>query len=130
MARTQATTDKTRFEDALKRLEGVVERLEEGEIPLEEALRLFEEGVKLSRLCHQRLDEAEKRVDQAYTDAVSSLETARKATVLAGLVTATALLVGLLAAWFAAQNGGRHRDENLPARLIMAWTPRPRRPLP
>jgi hypothetical protein len=74
--------------------------------------------------------EAEKRVDQAYTDAVSALETARKATVLAGLVTATALLVGLLAAWFAAQNGGRHRDENLPARLIMSWTPRPRRPLP
>jgi hypothetical protein len=74
--------------------------------------------------------EAEKRVDQAYADAVSALETARKATVLGGLVTATALLVGLLAAWFAAQNGGRHRDENLPARLIMAWTPRPRRPLP
>jgi hypothetical protein len=74
--------------------------------------------------------EAEKRVDQAYADAVSALETARKATVLAGLVTATALLIGLLAAWFAAQNGGRHRDENLPARLIMAWTPRPRRPLP
>jgi hypothetical protein len=74
--------------------------------------------------------EAEKRVDQAYTDAVAALETARKATVLAGLVTATALLVGLLAAWFAAQNGGRHRDENLPARLIMSWTPRPRRPLP
>ena len=74
--------------------------------------------------------EAEKRVDQAYADAVSALDTARKATVLAGLVTATALLVGLLAAWFAAQNGGRHRDENLPARLIMSWTPRPRRPLP
>lgn len=74
--------------------------------------------------------EAEKRVDQAYADAVSALETARKATVLAGLVTATALLVGLLAAWFAAQNGARHRDENVPARLIMAWTPRPRRPLP
>jgi hypothetical protein len=74
--------------------------------------------------------EAEKRVDQAYADAVSALETTRKATVLAGLVTATALLVGLLAAWFAAQNGGRHRDENLPARLIMAWTPRQRRPLP
>jgi hypothetical protein len=73
--------------------------------------------------------EAEKRVDQAYADAVSALDTARKATVLAGLVTATALLVGLLAAWFAAQNGGRHRDENVPARLIMEWTPRPRRPL-
>ncbi len=68
MARTQATSDKTRFEEALKRLEGVVERLEEGEIPLEEALRLFEEGVKLSRLCHQRLDEAEKRIELLTRD--------------------------------------------------------------
>jgi hypothetical protein len=71
--------------------------------------------------------EAEQRVDQAYKDAQAAVETARKATVLAGLVTASALLIGLLAAWFAAQNGGRHRDENLPVRLIMAWTPRARR---
>ena len=68
MARPAAAADKTRFEDALKRLEGVVERLEEGEIPLEEALRLFEEGVKLSRLCHQKLDEAEKRIELLTRD--------------------------------------------------------------
>lgn len=74
--------------------------------------------------------EAEKRVDQAYSDAVSAVETARKATVLGGLVTATALLVGLLAAWFAAQNGGRHRDEKLPARLVMSIQPVRRTPLP
>lgn len=75
--------------------------------------------------------DAEKRVDQAYKDAVSALDTARKATVLGGLVTATALLVGLLAAWFAAQNGGRHRDEKVPARLVMSFSPNVRRsPLP
>jgi hypothetical protein len=74
--------------------------------------------------------EAEQRVDQAYRDAVSAIETARKAAVLAGLATATALLVGLLAAWFAAQNGGRHRDENVPARLVLGWPPMRRAPLP
>jgi hypothetical protein len=75
--------------------------------------------------------EAEQRVDQAYKDAVAALDTARKATVLAGLVTATAMLVGLLAAWFAAQNGGRHRDANVPARLVFSLTPGVRRaPLP
>ena len=67
--------------------------------------------------------EAEKRVDQAYADAKEALETARKATVLSALGTVSALLVGLLAAWYAAQRGGHHRDNNIPARL--AWSRRP-----
>jgi tellurite resistance protein len=71
--------------------------------------------------------DAEKRVDQAYKDAVAAIETARKAAVLTGLATATALLVGLLAAWFAAQNGGRHRDENIPARFALTFAPPTRR---
>ena len=75
MARRPAATDKTRFEDALRRLEGVVERLEEGEIPLEEALKLFEEGVKLSRLCHQKLDEVEKRIELLTRDAEGKIRT-------------------------------------------------------
>jgi hypothetical protein len=66
--------------------------------------------------------EAEKRVDQAYAEAKQALETARKATVLSALGTVTALLVGLLAAWFAAQRGGHHRDHNIPPRLV--WSPR------
>jgi hypothetical protein len=66
--------------------------------------------------------EAERRVDQAYADAKEALETARQTAVLAALVTATALLVGLLAAWFAAQSGGRHRDENTPVRLLLAFS--------
>jgi hypothetical protein len=76
--------------------------------------------------------DAEQRVDQAYREAQAALETARKAAVLAGLVTATALLVGLLAAWYGAQNGGRHRDENVPPRLMLSGrldlrrTPTPR----
>jgi hypothetical protein len=69
------------------------------------------------------LAEAEKRVDQAYADARKALETARKAAVLSALGTVTALLVGLLAAWYAAQRGGHHRDNNIPARLV--WSRRP-----
>ncbi len=71
--------------------------------------------------------DAEKRVDQAYKDAVTAIENARKVAVLTGLATATALLVGLLAAWFAAQNGGRHRDENIPARFSLTFAPATRR---
>ena len=56
------------FEEALKRLEEIVEHLEKGEIPLEETLSLFEEGVKLSRFCRDKLDEAEKRVDVLLRD--------------------------------------------------------------
>jgi len=52
-----------RFEEALKELERIVERLEKGDLPLEDALTLFEEGVKLSRFCHKKLDEAQKKVE-------------------------------------------------------------------
>jgi len=67
--------------------------------------------------------EAEQRVDQAYKDALSAIETARQAAVLTGLATATALLVGLLAAWYAAQKGGHHRDNNVPARVTFSVSP-------
>jgi hypothetical protein len=61
--------------------------------------------------------EAEKRVDAAYADAVNTMEKARQRAVLAGLVTTTALLFGLVAAWYAAQRGGHHRDHNIPAKF-------------
>ncbi len=54
---------KERFEDALNKLEKIVSQLEEGDISLEESLKLFEEGIRLSRLCNQKLEEAEKRVE-------------------------------------------------------------------
>ncbi len=56
------------FEEAMKRLEEIVEQLEKGELPLEETLSLFEEGVKLSRFCREKLDEAEKRVEILLKD--------------------------------------------------------------
>lgn len=66
--------------------------------------------------------EAEKRVTDAYNATVDAIETARKATVAAGLITATALLMALAAAWYAAQRGGNHRDTNRPARFFTTGT--------
>ncbi|MBI2884368.1 MAG: exodeoxyribonuclease VII small subunit [Candidatus Methylomirabilis oxyfera] len=51
------------FEEALKQLEVIVSRLERGDLPLEEALSVFEEGVRLTKLCSARLGEAERRVN-------------------------------------------------------------------
>jgi exodeoxyribonuclease VII small subunit len=51
------------FEEALSRLEGIVGRLESGELALEEAVRLFEEGMTLSRFCGKKLDDAQRRVE-------------------------------------------------------------------
>lgn len=50
------------FDDSLKRLEAVVNRLEDGRIPLEEALDLYTEGVSLARVCHLALEDAEQRI--------------------------------------------------------------------
>ena len=57
------------FEAALKRLEEIVQRLERGELPLEESLSLYEEGIRLSRVCHTKLDEAEGRIELLLKDA-------------------------------------------------------------
>lgn len=51
------------FEEALKKLENVVAKLESGEIMLEESIRLFEEGMKLSSLCQKRLDDADRKIE-------------------------------------------------------------------
>ncbi len=51
------------FEEALKALEGIVARLESGEANLDESIRLFEEGMKLSAICQKRLDEADRRIE-------------------------------------------------------------------
>lgn len=51
------------FEKKLNRLEEIVNFMEGGKLPLEESLRLFEEGIKLSRLCQTQLNEAEQKVN-------------------------------------------------------------------
>ena len=55
--------EEVKFEDALASLESVVEKLERGELSLEESLAAFEEGIRLSRICSKRLEEAEKKVE-------------------------------------------------------------------
>ncbi len=57
------------FEAALKELEGIVKRLESGEAKLEESLGLFERGIKLSRFCSQKLEEAERKIELLVKDA-------------------------------------------------------------
>ena len=61
------------FEKALARLEGIVEELEKGELALEEALKLFEEGMKVSKFCNSRLDEAERKVEVLLKDNAGKL---------------------------------------------------------
>ena len=51
------------FESAIAELQTIVKRLEDGDLPLEKSLELFERGVQLSRFCHSKLEEAERRVE-------------------------------------------------------------------
>jgi exodeoxyribonuclease VII small subunit len=51
------------FEAAIAELESVVKKLEDGDLPLEQSLALYERGVQLSRFCHARLEDAERRIE-------------------------------------------------------------------
>ena len=62
-------TDEPTFEQALAQLEQIVQKLERGELPLEESLKLYEDGIRLSRLCHGKLEEAEGRIEMLLKDA-------------------------------------------------------------
>ncbi len=66
---------KDSFEKDLKRLEDIVAKMEEGDVPLDESMKLFEEGVKLSRLCSERLDKAEKKVEIITADKNGNITT-------------------------------------------------------
>ncbi|HEX8616231.1 MAG TPA: exodeoxyribonuclease VII small subunit [Thermoanaerobaculia bacterium] len=57
------------FEKSFQNLEKIVQRLEGEELPLDESLQLFEEGIRLSRFCHQRLEEVEKKIELILADA-------------------------------------------------------------
>jgi exodeoxyribonuclease VII small subunit len=64
-----------KFEDALQRLERIVDQLEAGHLGLEESLKVFEEGVGLARHCARCLDEAEKRIELLTRDESGVLKT-------------------------------------------------------
>ena len=63
-----------RFEKGMERLEGIIERLESGELALEEALKAFEEGVGLVRMLNEKLSEAEQRIEVLSRGEDGSLE--------------------------------------------------------
>jgi exodeoxyribonuclease VII small subunit len=62
MTQPAKTAKPESFEKNLERLDSIVQQLEDADLPLEKALHLYEEGMKLSDLCHQQLQEAEGRV--------------------------------------------------------------------
>ncbi len=61
------------FEASLAELEKIVAKLENGDLPLEESLELFEKGIKLSRECRERLSKAERRIEILVKDANGGL---------------------------------------------------------
>jgi exodeoxyribonuclease VII small subunit len=58
------TTEETSFEQAMEQLEVIVEKLEEGDVPLEKAISLYQEGMKLSTICNDKLKTVEKQLDE------------------------------------------------------------------
>jgi exodeoxyribonuclease VII small subunit len=57
-----------KFEDAMARLETIVSELEKGDLPLDQSLKIFEEGIKLSKTCLKMLDDAERKVEILIQD--------------------------------------------------------------
>jgi len=56
-------TPEPTFESAMEKLESIVSKLESGDVPLETAIELFQEGMSLSRLCGQKLEQVERRIE-------------------------------------------------------------------
>ncbi len=59
---------KQTFEQAIKQLEQIVQELESGDLPLEQAMKKFEDGIQLSKFCSKKLDETEKRITLLIQD--------------------------------------------------------------
>ncbi len=67
-------TDGQSFEASLKRLEAIVESLESGEVPLDQAMELYEEGIRLSKFCGEKLRATELRLKKLSKDADGQFE--------------------------------------------------------
>ena len=64
-----------KFEKAMKRLEQIVEELEKGELDIDKSLEIFEEGIKMSRVCSKKLNEAEAKIEKLTQDKKGELIT-------------------------------------------------------
>ncbi len=69
-----AAKEKKKFEDAVEELERVVEQLESGELSLEDSLTAFENGVRLVKLCNQKLTEVERKIELLVKDKDGKLQ--------------------------------------------------------
>ena len=65
-----------KFEESLKKLEKIVDDLEKGDLSLDEALKKYQEGIELSRLCAQRLENAKKKIEVLMKNKKSEFELA------------------------------------------------------
>ncbi|GLB58139.1 exodeoxyribonuclease VII small subunit [Cytobacillus sp. NCCP-133] len=59
---------KLSFEEAMEELEVIVEKLEEGDVPLEEAINIYKRGMELSKLCHDKLKNVESQLTEILTE--------------------------------------------------------------
>lgn len=73
-AKSGKQADGQSFEASLKRLEAIVESLESGEVPLEKAMELYEEGIRLSKLCGEKLRATELRLKKLSKDSEGQFE--------------------------------------------------------
>jgi exodeoxyribonuclease VII, small subunit len=74
MASTKKESSKRTFEQSLARLQKIVDSLEQGEVPLENAIELYEEGIELSKECMETLSKAELKVRKLSKDMNSKIE--------------------------------------------------------
>jgi exodeoxyribonuclease VII small subunit len=73
-ARAAAAKGSLPFEEALKKLEGIVEMMEAGDLPLETLLARYEEGARLVKICQEKLAEAELKIQQLEKDAAGEMK--------------------------------------------------------
>jgi len=62
--KTKKKTEEISFEDYLKKLERIVQQLEEGELTLDESVKLYEEGMSISKLCLEKLNKAKQKIEK------------------------------------------------------------------
>ncbi len=67
--------EKIKFEKALERLEKIVTDLEDGDLELEKSLKMFEEGIKMAKLCQSHLSSAEKKIEKLVKDNMGNVST-------------------------------------------------------
>ena len=65
---------KKTFEQSMKNLEQIVQELEDGDLPLEKAIKKFEEGIKLTKFCSEKLDETEKKISVLLKNAEGQMK--------------------------------------------------------